>query len=246
MSGRPDAERTERILEELLQSFCDTADIARRANWLLGDIAREVEDRFGPGALSELAAAGQMTLRWVRELARVARAFPEEVRQELSPLSWQVFRVCASAPDPVALAREAADKHLSARQVRRMLEPAPARSDRRPIVAVDFDGVIVENRFPEIGPARGEVLEALRRWKRAGCRIVVWTCRAGEHLEAARAWLDEKGVPYDAINENVPDLGFETGRKIYADVYLDDRAAASLLAAEDHLFPGGLPREAGP
>lgn len=97
-----------------------------------------------------------------------------------------------------------------------------------PIIAVDFDGTIVTNAFPDIGQLRAGAADTLRRWKDKGWRIIIWTCRGGEAEDACRRFLDRHDIPYDTINENVADLWFETSRKVYADVYIDDRAHGSI------------------
>lgn len=60
----------------------------------------------------------------------------------------------------------------------------------------------------------------------AGCKIILWTCRVGEDLEAAVRWCRMYGIPLDAVNENLPEhikhFGNET-RKVYANLYIDDR-----------------------
>jgi len=96
---------------------------------------------------------------------------------------------------------------------------------RPKVVAVDFDGVIVEcngwkghNHF---GRVKKGAVEALREFKERGYVIVIWTTRYNE--EGIRKFLKDNGVPFDFINEN-PFGPPDTSRKIYADVYLDDRA----------------------
>ena len=91
------------------------------------------------------------------------------------------------------------------------------------IIAVDFDGTIVEHEFPDIGPLKKGAAEALRAFKKAGHRIAIWTCRTGEEEGQLRTFLLEKNIPFDTINAPIP--GFDIGtRKIYADVYIDDRS----------------------
>lgn len=92
------------------------------------------------------------------------------------------------------------------------------------IVAVDFDGTIVEHKFPEIGPIMPGARETLHWMRDQGIKIIIWTCREGRHLYEMIRWLTIEDIPYDEINNNLPGLGFETSRKIYADWYIDDRA----------------------
>ena len=83
----------------------------------------------------------------------------------------------------------------------------------------------MENNFPDIGAINEEVLRDMVYEKKVkGTVIIIWTCRSGEYMKEMWDFLDKNDIPYDYINRNYPHLGFETGRKIYADEYWDDRA----------------------
>lgn len=92
------------------------------------------------------------------------------------------------------------------------------------IIAVDFDGTLCNPCYPEIGKAHSEIIELLKRIKADGHRLILWTCRDGAPLYAAIAWCKEHGLEFDAHNENVEECKWMTGPKVYADIYLDDRA----------------------
>ena len=103
-------------------------------------------------------------------------------------------------------------------------------------IAIDFDGTIVEHRFPEIGPEKPHAIEALLRLKSAGVVIILWTCRAGPYLQEAVEWLNKRGVYPDAVNED-PDaeeneFGFP---KVATDYYLDDKAVPPFFGWEKFL-----------
>jgi len=94
------------------------------------------------------------------------------------------------------------------------------------IVAIDFDGVVVAERWPEIGPIVPGAVEAIKAIDRAGYWVIINTCRSGELAEQARAFLIDSGIPFDAFNENLDHRCERFGgdcRKISADVYIDDR-----------------------
>ena len=91
------------------------------------------------------------------------------------------------------------------------------------ILAVDFDGTIVEHRYPEIGNEIKGAFECLLNLKDRGHKIVLWTCRSGESLNEAVEYCRMKGLVFDAVNDNIADLGFKPLPKIYADKYIDDR-----------------------
>jgi len=96
------------------------------------------------------------------------------------------------------------------------------------IIAVDFDGTCVEHKFPDIGEPLPGAIETIKALQDAGHRLILWTCRRGVYLKEACRWLCEEGVdPLNfALNRNLPDVVEEMGgdtRKVYADVYIDDR-----------------------
>lgn len=95
-----------------------------------------------------------------------------------------------------------------------------------PIIAVDFDGTIVENKFPEIGrllPHAKRVLLALAE----KYQVIIWTCREGEHKEKMLQFLKDEGIIHHRTNENCPHMievfGGNDCRKVFANVYIDDR-----------------------
>lgn len=104
------------------------------------------------------------------------------------------------------------------------------------IIAVDFDGTLCENMWPEIGEPNQPVIDYIKRRKSEGAKIILWTCRVGKDLQNAIIWSKWQGIEYDAVNENVPEVleAFEHhGRKIYADEYIDDRAVPVLFFNKD-------------
>lgn len=108
-----------------------------------------------------------------------------------------------------------------------------------PILAVDFDGTLVENKFPEIGAIRETMLRAVKAYQSAGWRIILWTCRTGDMLEAAVNFCKEHGLVPDEVNRNIPEVqevyGGDT-RKVFANMYIDDRNAV-LFCSEGEFAP---------
>ena len=95
------------------------------------------------------------------------------------------------------------------------------------IIAIDFDGTLCQNQFPNIGKPNYNVIIKLKAEKFRGSRIILWTCRNGKQLQEAIDWCNMYDIHFDAINENLPDIidyfGGDT-RKVVADEYWDDRA----------------------
>ena len=95
------------------------------------------------------------------------------------------------------------------------------------IIAVDFDGTLCSDCYPDIGKPNLPLIELLKALKIEGCRIVLWTCRCGRELEQAVQWCEEFGLEFDKVNRNTDEILEKYGsdsRKIYADVYIDDKA----------------------
>lgn len=97
------------------------------------------------------------------------------------------------------------------------------------IIAVDFDGVLCENKYPEIGLPNEEIFEYLESEKKKGTKLILWTCRTGGTLTNAVKWCAEHGLIFDAVNENVKEIKdvFGDGRKVFANEYIDDRMNGS-------------------
>ena len=94
---------------------------------------------------------------------------------------------------------------------------------RRPIIAIDFDGTIVEHQFPEIGKLRKGARDAIKEiatW----ADVIIWTCRYKPYdLEQMTDFLGFYRIPFNAINKNMPTIDFCPVPKIYYDVLIDDR-----------------------
>ncbi|MCG9970054.1 BT0820 family HAD-type phosphatase [Christiangramia crocea] len=92
-------------------------------------------------------------------------------------------------------------------------------------IAVDFDGTIVENRFPEIGKPILFAFESLIKLQDEGHRLILWTYRHGERLEEAVHFCQKNGLEFYAVNKSYPEEEFDhtISRKILADIFIDDR-----------------------
>lgn len=92
-------------------------------------------------------------------------------------------------------------------------------------IAVDFDGTIVEHRYPEIGKEKPFAIQCLKQLQQEGNRLILWTSREGKLLEEAVAFCHERGLDFYAVNSNQPDdaLFKHPSAKVIADVYIDDR-----------------------
>ena len=93
------------------------------------------------------------------------------------------------------------------------------------IYAVDFDGTLCENKFPEIGSPNIELIDYLKAERLKGNNIVLWTMREGELLHEAVLWCAKFGLEFDALNDDVQemkDFYKNNPRKVFANYYIDD------------------------
>lgn len=100
------------------------------------------------------------------------------------------------------------------------------------IIAVDFDGTIVEDRYPEIGKPMMFAFETLKQLEKDGHRLILWTYREGRKLQAAVEFCKENGIEFYAVNNSYPSenhLADKTPRKLNADVFVDDRNVGGFL-----------------
>ncbi|KGF19311.1 hypothetical protein HMPREF1640_00330 [Prevotella sp. S7-1-8] len=99
-------------------------------------------------------------------------------------------------------------------------------------IAVDFDGTIVEHRYPRIGEERPFATETLRMLINDHHRLILWTVREGHLLQEAIDWCHERGVDFWAVNRDYPEEEVEKNnhfsRKLKADYFIDDRGIGGL------------------
>ena len=94
-------------------------------------------------------------------------------------------------------------------------------------IAIDFDGTIVEHRYPKIGNEIPFATDTLKMLIKDRHRLILWTVREGKLLDEAVEWCRERGLEFDTVNANLPeliDLYKNDCRKINADIYIDDKA----------------------
>jgi len=97
------------------------------------------------------------------------------------------------------------------------------------VIAVDFDGTLCTNAWPLIGEPNSELISQLIEEQENGSVIILWTTRSGKRLREAVDWSKKQGLTFDYVNRNVPERIRKyrnDSRKVSADVYVDDRAAA--------------------
>ncbi|MEI6866427.1 HAD hydrolase family protein [Flavicella sp.] len=99
------------------------------------------------------------------------------------------------------------------------------------IIAVDFDGTIVEDQYPKIGKEQLFAFETIKKLQNQGHRLILWTVRNDKKLDEAVEFCKKNGLEFYAINKNYPEevLDSKTARKIYADIFIDDRNVGGFI-----------------
>lgn len=93
-------------------------------------------------------------------------------------------------------------------------------------IAVDFDGTIVEHRYPDIGKEMLFAFDTLKALHKQRHQLILWTYRSGKELDEAVEFCRKNGVEFYAVNKSYPEEQFDesnTSRKIEADIFIDDR-----------------------
>ena len=96
-------------------------------------------------------------------------------------------------------------------------------------IAIDFDGTIVEHKYPEIGRPIPFAIETLLQLQKDNHKLILWTVREGDLLQEAVDYCEERGLYFYAINENY--LGEDrssAARKLGVDMFIDDRNLGGL------------------
>lgn len=109
------------------------------------------------------------------------------------------------------------------------------------VIALDFDQTICIGGFPNLGEPRMWLIEKAKRWREQGHKVILWTCREdvqpGEkcvfkprlYLTEAVEFCKSFGLEFDAVNASIDEVEnpeYRFARKIFADVYIDDKSVA--------------------
>ena len=94
-------------------------------------------------------------------------------------------------------------------------------------IAIDFDGTIVEHRYPRIGKEIPFAIATLKQLQTERHLLVLWTVREGKLLDEAVDFCRKRGLEFYAVNANHPEEEVRNDmtspcRKVVADLYIDD------------------------
>lgn len=98
-------------------------------------------------------------------------------------------------------------------------------------IAVDFDGTIVEHRYPDIGREIPFAIETLKMLSKEGHRLILWSVREGDLLNEAVQWCRERGLEFYAVNKDYPEesnADSNFSRKLKVGMFIDDRNVGGL------------------
>ena len=96
------------------------------------------------------------------------------------------------------------------------------------IIAVDFDGTIVEHQYPAIGREKPFAIDTLKKLAKEHHRLILWTVREGKLLQEAIDFCKERGLEFYAVNRNYPEEKHPTERKLRVEMWIDDRNLGGL------------------
>jgi hydroxymethylpyrimidine pyrophosphatase-like HAD family hydrolase len=99
------------------------------------------------------------------------------------------------------------------------------------VIAVDFDGTIVEHAYPAIGKEMLFAFATLKELQKRGHKLILWTFRHGEYLDEAVEYCRKNGLEFYAVNKNFPEEVWDqsVARKVNADIFIDDRNVGGFL-----------------
>lgn len=99
-------------------------------------------------------------------------------------------------------------------------------------IAVDFDGTIVTHKYPNIGEEIPFAVDTLKMLRNDGHKLILWSVREGELLDAAVQWCRNRGLEFYAVNRDYPEETTDNNphfsRKLKADMFIDDRNLGGL------------------
>jgi hypothetical protein len=108
-------------------------------------------------------------------------------------------------------------------------------------ICIDFDGTIVDHRYPQIGEPVPGAIKWLKILQGYGARFILYTMRSDQPgsalLSDAVRYLQAEGVVLYGINRNPEQDAWTASPKAYGELYIDDAAFGCPL-----MFPKGFAR----
>lgn len=116
-------------------------------------------------------------------------------------------------------------------------EIATLIKDKLPIL-VDFDStMVVTDGYPNIIGENKPCVKVMKKWIKGGVGIILWTIREGKELDDAVNWCKEQGLELYGVNENPTQSSWNTARKVYGVLRIDDANVGTKLIHDDTYRP---------
>lgn len=97
------------------------------------------------------------------------------------------------------------------------------------IIAIDFDGTVVQHEFPDVGQDVPGAVDALRGMIKRGHKLVLFTMRSGRFLQDAEDWFIQRDIHLSGVQYSPGQTDWTASNKCYAQVYVDDAALGAPL-----------------
>ncbi len=115
------------------------------------------------------------------------------------------------------------------------MHPKQSFIGRIKYIGIDFDGTVVEHRYPDIGPQNGPSLYYLRKFIECGAKLILCTMRSGDPLDEAVLYLEKNEIELYGVNENPDQISWTDSPKPWCHLYIDDAAFGCPLIQKDRM-----------
>ena len=82
------------------------------------------------------------------------------------------------------------------------------------IIAVDFDGTLFENAWPDVGAPIEKNINKLKAEQADGAKVILWTNRVGGALDKAVNFCKEHGIHLDAVYSSPLKRAYHTAEAV--------------------------------
>lgn len=98
------------------------------------------------------------------------------------------------------------------------------------VIAIDFDGTIVDDAYPEIGEPKMFAFETLHELQKDRHQLILFTTRSGEKLNEAIEFCSKKGIEFYAHNQSFPEEKFDGtySRKLNVEMFISGKNVGGL------------------
>ncbi len=91
-------------------------------------------------------------------------------------------------------------------------------------ICIDFDGTIVDHKYPDIGMPVPDAIRWMKRWIELDAQLILFTMRSKQSLKEAIQYLDENDLKFYGYNHNPTQREWTDSPKAHGHIYVDDAA----------------------